>query len=77
MINARNKAAKIQDSAYTAGINIDELTALSLALGGEITVKNRRYIASKNGDLFALGRGEKDRLTSLQQFIYSVQTAKE
>lgn len=52
--NAKNKAAKIQDSGYTAGIDIDEPAAISLALGAVITVKNRRYIASKDGDLFAL-----------------------
>ena len=54
MVNARNKAAKIQDSAYTVGIIIGELMAVSLALGGEINVKNRHYIASRDGDLFAL-----------------------
>ncbi|MGO2461626.1 MAG: replication endonuclease [Ewingella sp.] len=75
MINARDKASKIIDSAYTAGIHIDELTAMSLAMGGEITFNNRRYIASKDGDLFALGRGSKERSTALHQFIGRIKEA--
>lgn len=75
MINARNKASKIIDSAYTAGISIDELNAMSLAMGGEITFNNRRYIASKDGNLFALDRGSKERSTALHQFIGRIKEA--
>ncbi|MCI1678424.1 MAG: hypothetical protein LKK36_08445 [Ewingella americana] len=67
--NAKEKAAKILDSAYTAGFIIDELTAMSLAMGGEITFNNRRYIASKDGDLFALDYGVKNRVRNLMSFI--------
>jgi len=51
----QERKLKIIDLAYTAAINIDELTAISLAMGDEINFNDQRYVASCNGDLFALG----------------------
>jgi len=73
MTRAREKAVRIMDSAYTAGITLHELEAISLAMGGCITVNHLRYVSTTDGDLFALGqdkkREEKKRLTNLRRLI--------
>lgn len=78
--NAEEKAALIQDSAFTAGIHIEEVIAVSLALGAEITVNNRRYIVSQDGDLFSVGQKfniqkQNTRLERLHRFMKNHITA--
>jgi len=73
LTKARDKAERILDSAYTGGIYIGEMTAISLAMGGTTTINNLRYVSTTEGHLFALGKDkkqrEKERLTALRKFI--------
>jgi hypothetical protein len=61
------------------GINIDEMTSISLAMGGTTTIYKLRYVSTADGDLFALGQDKKleeqERPLALRQFIDRIKTA--